>query len=141
MPRHTLINCVTNGMIVRENHRCAEGYRTAVYRHCTTDLLCGNEPTYIARMDAIIDLVENQPIRALSSVITLAEVLIQPLKVGNQMLEQEYRDILVNSAGISLCQSLSRLPSLLLICVRDIIFAHRMRCMSRRLCGLVVMRF
>lgn len=59
-------------------------------------------PTYIARMDAIIDTVENQPIRAYSSVITLAEVLLQPLRTGDKTLEQEYRDILVNSGGYQL---------------------------------------
>jgi len=60
------------------------------------------KPTYIARMDAIIDTVENQTIRAYSSVITLAEVLIQPLRTGDETLEQEYRDILVNSGGYQL---------------------------------------
>lgn len=59
-------------------------------------------PDYIARMDTIIDAVENQPIRAFSSVITLTEVLTQPLKTGNRILEQEYRDILVNSGGYQL---------------------------------------
>ena len=59
-------------------------------------------PVYIARMDAIIDEVENQPIRTFSSVITLAEVLNHPLKTGNKTLEQEYRDILVNSGGYQL---------------------------------------
>ncbi len=59
-------------------------------------------PTYLVRMDAVIDTVENQPIQAYSSVITLAEVLIQPMRTGDKTLEQEYRDILVNSGGYQL---------------------------------------
>lgn len=59
-------------------------------------------PAYLARMDAIIEMVENRPIRTFSSVITLAEVLIQPLRMGDKSLEQEYREILVNSGGYRL---------------------------------------
>lgn len=59
-------------------------------------------PAYLARMDAIIEMVENRPIRAFSSVITLAEVLIQPLRMGDKLLEQEYREILVNNGGYRL---------------------------------------
>lgn len=59
-------------------------------------------PTYLAKMDAIIAAIEHTPIAAVSSVITLTEVLTQPLKQANQKLEQEYRDILLNSAEFSL---------------------------------------
>lgn len=59
-------------------------------------------PTYIARMDAIIAMVGQGNIALVSSVITLAEVLPQPLKTGNTTLAQEYRAILVHSAGFSL---------------------------------------
>lgn len=50
-------------------------------------------PTYIARMDAIIDAIDNNNILAYSSVITLTEVLNHPMKTGDKKLEQEYRDI------------------------------------------------
>ena len=40
--------------------------------------------TYIDRMDAIIDIIENTSISAISSVITLTEVLVHPLKLNNQ---------------------------------------------------------
>lgn len=56
----------------------------------------------IARMDTVIAAVENQSIQAFSSVITLTEVLNQPMKTGNKNLEQEYRDILVNSGSYRL---------------------------------------
>jgi predicted nucleic acid-binding protein len=59
-------------------------------------------PRYIDRMDAVVAVVESQPIRAYSSVITLTEVLIQPIKAGNKTLEQNYRDSLVNSGNYQL---------------------------------------
>ena len=59
-------------------------------------------PTYIDRMDAIIAAVEATGITLASSVILLTEVLPQPRKVGNAVLEQEYRDILLYSRGYHL---------------------------------------
>lgn len=59
-------------------------------------------PTYAAKMDTIIQTLEATPIAAVSSVITLTEVLNQPIKAGDKRLEQEYRDILVNSGGYQL---------------------------------------
>jgi predicted nucleic acid-binding protein len=59
-------------------------------------------PDYVARMDAIVDAIEHLSIEAVSSVITLTEVLAQPIKLGNAKLDQEYRDILLNSEGYSL---------------------------------------
>ncbi len=59
-------------------------------------------PTYLKHMDVVIDIVENRPLEAYSSVITLTEVLNQPIKTGNQKLELAYRDILMNSAGYRL---------------------------------------
>jgi predicted nucleic acid-binding protein len=59
-------------------------------------------PDYVAKMDAIIGIVHHAGLNAVSSVITLTEVLNQPMKTGNKKLEQEYRDILVNSGGYRL---------------------------------------
>ena len=39
-------------------------------------------PTYVAKMDAIIEAIEDRPIEAVSSVITLTEVLTRPVKLG-----------------------------------------------------------
>ena len=55
-------------------------------------------PTYIKRMDAIVEAIENYPLEVFSSAITLTEVLNQPIKTGNKKLEQEYRDILESIA-------------------------------------------
>ena len=54
-------------------------------------------PIYVAKMNAIIEAIENNPIEAISSVITLTEVLTHPLRLGHTRLVQEYRDILLNS--------------------------------------------
>lgn len=59
-------------------------------------------PTYISRMDAIIEAVDTLNLKVVSSVIILTEVLNQPLKTGNKKLEQEYRDILINSGNYQL---------------------------------------
>ena len=59
-------------------------------------------PKYIAKMDAIIEVIEDRPIEAVSSVITLTEILTRPLKLGNARLEREYRDILLYSGGFRL---------------------------------------
>jgi predicted nucleic acid-binding protein len=59
-------------------------------------------PAYVDRMDAIISAIEKSSIDAVSSVMTLTEVLAQPLKLGNINLAQAYRAILLNSGGFRL---------------------------------------
>jgi predicted nucleic acid-binding protein len=66
-------------------------------------------PTYVAKMDAIIATIEERPIEAVSSVITLTEVLTHPLKLSNARLVLEYRDILLNSGRFRLLQVTSRI--------------------------------
>lgn len=59
-------------------------------------------PTYIATMDTIIEAVNVRPIAAVSSVITLTEVLLQPIKAGKTIVAQQYRDILLDSGQFEL---------------------------------------
>jgi predicted nucleic acid-binding protein len=66
-------------------------------------------PTYVAKMDTIIEAIEDRPIETVSSVITLTEVLTHPLKLGNARLVQEYRDILLNSREFRLLPITSRI--------------------------------
>jgi predicted nucleic acid-binding protein len=68
-------------------------------------------PAFIAKMDAIMEAVEETPIEAVSSVITLTEVLTQPLKPGNAKLVQEYRDILLNSGDFHLLPITSQIAN------------------------------
>lgn len=57
---------------------------------------------YFAKMFRIVDLIEALPLQAFTSVMTLTEIMVQPLKVGNTDLAQEYHDILVSSDQFSL---------------------------------------
>jgi predicted nucleic acid-binding protein len=65
--------------------------------------------TYVAKMDVIIATIEDRSLEAVSSVITLTEVLTHPFKRGDTRLEREYRDILLNSGGFRLLPVTSRL--------------------------------
>ncbi len=53
-------------------------------------------------MDRIINLIEASSLEAFSAVLTLTEVLVQPLKTDDEQLVREYRDILVNSGAYTL---------------------------------------
>ncbi len=57
---------------------------------------------YTAKMDRIIDIIESSPLQALTSTLTLAEVMVQPLRDGNTDLAQIYHDFLVSSADYRL---------------------------------------
>ncbi len=59
-------------------------------------------PSYINRMDAVIDHIEQLSIEAVSSVITLTEVLNYPIRLGRADLEQTYRNILLNNSTFAL---------------------------------------
>lgn len=57
---------------------------------------------YIAKMDQIIELIDDDALLAVTSVIILPEVLAQPVRLGRPEIEQAYRDILLNSKQIRL---------------------------------------
>lgn len=59
-------------------------------------------PTYSARMDSLISAVEQGTLTVYSAVLTLTEVLVRPLREGNDVLRQRYRDILVNNSDLRL---------------------------------------
>jgi predicted nucleic acid-binding protein len=54
-------------------------------------------PTYIDKMDQVIDWIKRVPIQGVCSVVMLPEVLPVPLRAKNAALVQAYRDILLNS--------------------------------------------
>ena len=64
---------------------------------------------YISQMDAIIDHIENTPVEAFSSVITLTEVLNYPIRLGRADLEQTYRNILLNNNTFTLMSVTARI--------------------------------
>jgi predicted nucleic acid-binding protein len=54
-------------------------------------------PQYDALVTEVFQRVTDGRLFGFTSVITLAEVLIQPLRLGNPHLVQEYRDLLLHS--------------------------------------------
>jgi len=54
-------------------------------------------PTYDAIVTAIFERVENGSIAGVTSVITLCEVLVHPIRSKNANLQQRYREILQTS--------------------------------------------
>lgn len=57
--------------------------------------------TYLDRMRAIFQMVDSGTPQVITSVITLTEVLIMPIRTGHTQYEQEYRDMLLNTANIT----------------------------------------
>ncbi|MGI9055322.1 MAG: type II toxin-antitoxin system VapC family toxin [Pyrinomonadaceae bacterium] len=57
---------------------------------------------YVDVMREIFRRITNSEFQAASSVISLTEVLVQPLRQGNQKLADEYRDLLFNGANFQL---------------------------------------
>ncbi len=59
-------------------------------------------PLYVDLMREVFKRITNSDFQACSSVITLTEVLVQPLRQNNQTLANEYRDLLFNGANFQL---------------------------------------
>jgi predicted nucleic acid-binding protein len=57
--------------------------------------------TYLAVTDAFFEAMFRGEFRVVTSVLSLSEVLVYPLRQNNTILAQEYRDILFNSAGLT----------------------------------------
>lgn len=55
-------------------------------------------PQYDAVVTEIFQRIAHGTFAGITSVITLSEVLIQPLRRGDTRLQQEYRDLLVHAA-------------------------------------------
>ena len=59
-------------------------------------------PLYVDIMREVFKRLTNGDFRARSSVITLTEVLVQPLRQNNQTLADEYRNLLYNGINFKL---------------------------------------
>ena len=55
-------------------------------------------PTYLDSVAEFFSAVDAGQISAVTSIVTLLEVLVQPFRRGNLGLANEYRDILLNSS-------------------------------------------
>lgn len=58
-------------------------------------------PRYVDLVRAFIEAVNNGEITAFTSVITLLETLVVPLRLGDQKLVQQYRDILSDAPNFT----------------------------------------
>ena len=56
--------------------------------------LVERNPNYIAKMRRIVDNIGTARLQVFTSVITLTEILVLPLRLGNTDLAQKYHDIL-----------------------------------------------
>jgi predicted nucleic acid-binding protein len=59
-----------------------------------------DHPRYAPQLVALFEAVEQGRIRIVTSVVTLAEVLVRPLRERQADLVTEYRDILLGSPGV-----------------------------------------
>ncbi|MCL1473207.1 type II toxin-antitoxin system VapC family toxin [Argonema antarcticum] len=58
-------------------------------------------PIYLQIADAFFEALNRGEFRVVTSVLTLSEVLVYPLRQGNAALAQEYLDILFYQQGLS----------------------------------------
>lgn len=58
-----------------------------------------DHPSYGAELEPFFGMVEAGRIRVVTSVITLVEVLVHPIRRGDTKLAQEYREVLLGSRG------------------------------------------
>lgn len=58
-------------------------------------------PTYLQMTDAFFEAMVRREFRVVTSVLTLPEVLVYPLRQGNTTLAQEYIDILFDQEGLT----------------------------------------
>lgn len=73
-------------------------------------------PTYIPLVKPLFQAIDSGKIAAVTSMLTVLEVLVRPLKVNNQQLADEYRNVLLNSRNLrvlvpslEICQTAARL--------------------------------
>ncbi|WP_414529785.1 type II toxin-antitoxin system VapC family toxin [Nodularia chucula] len=58
-------------------------------------------PNYLEVANALFEAIFRGEFSVVTSVITISEVLVHPLRQGNVILAQQYHDILFNSQGLT----------------------------------------
>jgi len=58
-------------------------------------------PTFLPRVAPFFEAAERGEFRVVTSLVTLIEVLVHPLREGQQDLAQQYRDVLLLSANLT----------------------------------------
>ena len=62
----------------------------------------GQHPKYLQATDDLFNAIDSGDAKGMTSVLTLLEVLVQPIRSGRLDLANEYRQLLQRSRGISL---------------------------------------
>ena len=58
-------------------------------------------PTYMVAVDSLFDALERKEFSAVTSMVTLLEVLVQPLRRGDPALADRYRSLLLDTEGLT----------------------------------------
>lgn len=58
--------------------------------------------TYLPLVEELFELIDNGSAQGMTSVLTLLEVLVMPMREGQEDIADHYRDILTGSANIML---------------------------------------
>ena len=73
-------------------------------------------PDYLSRADELFSALDSGAALGMTSVLTLQEVLVKPLREGQDDLAEKYRQVLTNSANVKLygvdqviCEAAARL--------------------------------
>jgi predicted nucleic acid-binding protein len=59
-------------------------------------------PAYLGTIHPFFEALDADEFRAVTSMVTLIEVLVHPLRQGNEALAHEYRNILLEARGLDL---------------------------------------
>jgi predicted nucleic acid-binding protein len=74
---------------------------TDCLRYRTTDLFSGRASHILAIGSTQFEKLDAGEIQVVTSVITLTEVLVKPLRAGETELAQKYKDIFLNVEGLT----------------------------------------
>jgi predicted nucleic acid-binding protein len=66
-------------------------------------------PIYLPLVDPFFDALDSGELRVVTSTMTLLEVLVQPLRRGDDALVRRYRHILLNHSGFEILAVSSRI--------------------------------
>ena len=61
-------------------------------------------PTYLEITEAFFEALTRAEFKVVTSVVTLLEALVYPLRQGDTLLAQQYRDVLLNSENLTTFQ-------------------------------------
>lgn len=60
-----------------------------------------SHPIYLPLVDPFFNALDRGELQVVTSIVTLIEVLTQPLRQGNSMLAQRYRELLLHTEGLT----------------------------------------